>query len=260
MTSTDRRLRWAGVAGLIGPTAFISCWVAAGVIARRGTSPSADAISRLAAAGADTRWMMTTGFIAFGVGVGTFASALRIVLDGRAWMALAATSTATLLVATAPLDVSGGVDRLHGAFAAAGYVTLVAAPLLAADPLRRRGFLRLATAGRWAAGVAAAALALSIAGPPTGLLQRVGLTVVDLWLLALAASVASGRLGRVHDEDQERVPQPHVDARSTAARPTHAGASPDADTRTDTRARATAADPPTRPDPAGTARAAHPAA
>ncbi|MGB0113703.1 MAG: DUF998 domain-containing protein, partial [Ilumatobacteraceae bacterium] len=164
------------------------------VVARHDLSPSADAISRLAAAGAETRWLMTTGIITFGVGVGTFAFAIRRVLDGLVWVAIGATALATAAIAAAPLDVSERLDRVHGVLAAIGYVTLVAAPLLAGHPLRDRGFDRLAVSGRAAASVAAVALGLSVTALPTGLLQRLGLTLVDLWLIALATLVTSGRL------------------------------------------------------------------
>lgn len=260
MTPSDRRLRLAGVAGVTGPTVFIACWIAAGVLERRDLSLPADAISRLAAADADTRWMMATGFITFGVGVGTFAVALRSVLPGRAWLAVGATALATMFVATAPLGVSAELDQLHGIFAAAGYVTLVAAPLLAATPLRRRGFARLAVAGRVAAVIAAVSLTLSIVGPATGLFQRIGLTAVDLWLISLAALVASGRLTRVHDQHQDRVWGSHADTGPAATHPPDAGATPDADTRTDPWAGPPTPDSPTRSDPTDSAAAAHSAA
>ena len=100
------------------------------------------------------------------------------------------------------------VDRLHGLFAGIGYVTLAATPLLAAPPLLAMGRRRLAVAGI-AAGVASAiALALTTTGLPTGLFQRVGLTVTDAWIIAaaLAVSVAGGRAPVVpvvrHPEDR----------------------------------------------------------
>ena len=50
--------------GIVGPAAFIGAWVA-GTVVLDGYSPITDAISRLAAVGADTRWLMSTGFLAF---------------------------------------------------------------------------------------------------------------------------------------------------------------------------------------------------
>ncbi|MGB0111636.1 MAG: DUF998 domain-containing protein, partial [Ilumatobacteraceae bacterium] len=130
-----RRVRLAGLGGVVGPATFMACWGVGAVVARHDLSPSADAISRLAAAGAETRWLMTTGFITFGIGVGTLAFAVRRVLDGTAWIAVGLTALATTLVAAAPLDVSERLDDVHGMLAAAGYITLVAAPILAAAPL-----------------------------------------------------------------------------------------------------------------------------
>jgi hypothetical protein len=204
--------------------------------------------------------MMATGFITFGVGVGTFAIAVRTVLQGPAWLALGATALATVLVAATPLDVSDGVDQLHAIFAAVGYVTLVIAALLAGAPLRRRGWARLATAGRWSAGVAVPALALSVVGPATGLFQRIGLTAVDLWLIALAALVATGRLARVHDHQPDRVPALHADAGPATAHPPHARAASDAVTRADPRTRPATSHSPTRPISTGAAATTHSAA
>ena len=260
MNTTDRQVRLLGAGGIAGPAAFLACWIAGGVIARGDLSPSADAISRLAAAGADTRWMMATGFISFGVGVGAVALAVRAVIDGPPWLAIAGTAAATALVASAPLDVSPTVGRLHAAFALAGYVTLIAAPILAARPLRDRGFTRLAAVGRGAAGVAAVALALSVVGPATGLLQRIGLTAVDVWLIALATLIATGRLTRVHEARAQRVAPSHADARSAATDPTDARTAADADTGADSRARSAATDPATWSGTAGATPAAHPAA
>ncbi|MGB4746437.1 MAG: DUF998 domain-containing protein, partial [Candidatus Microthrix parvicella] len=48
--------------GIVGPAAFIGAWVA-GTVVLDGYSPITDAISRLAAVGADTRWLMSTGFL-----------------------------------------------------------------------------------------------------------------------------------------------------------------------------------------------------
>lgn len=163
---------------------------------RRSYQPVHDAISRLAEVGADTRTLMTTGFVCFGVGVPLYAVALRRVLEGPAWMTAAASGVATLAVAAAPLGHSSGIDSLHGAVAGLGYLTLAATPLLAARPLIRRGHRALGRLGIVAAAVSGASLLISVAGVvPTGLFQRLGLTVGDVWVASSALLIASARLG-----------------------------------------------------------------
>ena len=193
MTTTRPALRWPAIGGVVGPAGFIAAW-AAGAVVSKELSPVQDAISRLAAVGADTRPLMTTGFVVFGIGLPVFATALRRHVAGPAWIAAAATGLCTLGVALAPLDRSASVDRLHAVFAGLGYLTLAATPLLAARPLRRAGHRRLADCGIAAGSLAALSLALSLTGLPTGLFQRIGLTAGDVWIVASAAMVLAGRL------------------------------------------------------------------
>ncbi len=129
---TRRSAAWGGI---IGPAAFIGAWALGGAITS-GYSPVEDAISRLAAVHAETRPLMTAGFVIFGVGLPVYACALRDALAGPAWCTAAAAGIATLLVAAAPLDHSATVDTLHGVFAGTGYVALALTPLLAIRPLR----------------------------------------------------------------------------------------------------------------------------
>lgn len=157
------------------------------VIAGEGYSAVADPISRLAAADADTRPLMTAGFVVFGVSLPVFATALRRVAGDGPAAAAAATGLATLAVAALPLDRSAAVDSWHGVAAGVGYIALAATPLLAAGPLRRRGWSRLAGAGVVAGVTSLVALGLSSTALPTGLFQRVGLTVTDVWIMATAA-------------------------------------------------------------------------
>ena len=187
-------VRAAALGGVIGPVAFIGAWVA-GSARLEGYSVVDDAISRLAASGADTRPLMTAGFVAFGVGLPVYAVALRHVLGGAAWVTAAATGVATLAVAVLPLERSAAVDRWHAVAAAIGYVTLAATPLVARRSLRRRGHDGLAGLGLVCGAVSAAALVASASGGvPTGLFQRIGLTAGDVWVMASAGAIASGRL------------------------------------------------------------------
>ena len=175
--------------GLLGPAAFIGAWVAGAAITDAGYSSVDDPISRLAAVDAPTRPLMTVGFIGFGIGVSAFAVALRRRVPGPSWIAAGTAAGPTVLVAATPLDRSDAVDRLHGLFAGIGYLALAATPLLAAPHLLRGGQRRLGVAGIAAGVVSAAALVVSLAGPPTGLFQRLGLTATDLWIMATAATM-----------------------------------------------------------------------
>ena len=181
-----RRLAWGGA---IGPIAFVSAWVVGGLVTDRNYSPVDDTISRLAAVGAETRPLMTAGFVAFGLAVPAYAAALRRAIPGPAWIAAAATGVSTLFVAALPVDRSSLVDALHAAAAGTGYLTLVAVPLLAARPLRRLGHSTLASFGVGLAAVSTLSLATSLAVDATGLFQRIGLTATDAWLVASVPAV-----------------------------------------------------------------------
>jgi hypothetical protein len=148
-----------------------------------GYSSVDDAISRLAADGASTRWLMSFGFVAFGVGVSLHGLALREALPGsRAWVAAVVTGLATLGVAATPLDVSDTVDALHGLFATTGYVALAALPVVT----RRTPAAVACTA------FIAACLVLTPFLDANGLLQRAGLTAGDLWIIWTASAILRG--------------------------------------------------------------------
>ena len=192
MIST-RRLALGGV---IGPTSFIGAWLVGALTTAVDYSMVDDAISRLAAVGADSRALMTTGFVTFGVALPVFGAAMRRHLGGSGSIASVTPGLATLAVAATPLDRSSTVDTLHGVFATAGYVSLFAVPLLSFGPLRRGSHDRLAIAGAAAATVSTVSLVLSSTTLPTGFFQRLGLTATDLWIIALAVSIATGRVNR----------------------------------------------------------------
>jgi hypothetical membrane protein len=161
-------------AGVIGPTAFVGTWLVAGA-RRKGYSPVHDAISELARVGTSSRPLMTMGFVTFGVTVPLFALASRRELGTPAAAALTVAGLATLAVAGLPLE-DGTSDTAHGIAAVTGYVGMAAAPYLAT---RRRPELAISV-------VAALALALTTVEAWHGLFQRVGLGVVDVWIVATA--------------------------------------------------------------------------
>lgn len=185
------RVRWAW-GGAVGPLGFITAWALGGALTNRDDySPLHDTISQLAAVGANTRPLMTSGMVLFGVAVPTYALVLRHALPGRAWVAAAATGIATLGVAATPLDHSDLVDRLHQIAAGAGYVTLTLVPILARRPLQARGHHRLAAFGTAMAAVSTVALPTSILVEQTGFFQRLGLGAGDAFLIASVPAIRS---------------------------------------------------------------------
>lgn len=181
------------VGGIVGPASFIGAWIAGG-LSTDGYSPVNDAISRLAAVHAPTRVLMTGGFVAFTVGVGSQALAMRRDVPGRSWVSAAVAAVATLGVAALPLDHSSTVDLLHGAAASTGYVALAATPWIAAPVLKEAGYESAARASKAISIVSALSLAATILGPAHGFFQRLGLTVSDLWLIAFSFAIVSGRV------------------------------------------------------------------
>jgi hypothetical membrane protein len=163
--------------------------VIAGVRAK-GYSPANDAISRLAAADAPTRWLMTAGFVCFGIGVPVFSIVLRRTVPGPAWVAAAVSGFATLGVAASPIHVSSTVSAIHGVCASIGYIALALVPLLAAPTLRRQARHRAAAASIIVAAVVGACLGATSVAEANGLFQRLGLTIVDAWLVAAAIALA----------------------------------------------------------------------
>lgn len=170
------RRRVAGVAGIAGPAAFVGAWAVGGARTPR-YSPVEDAISRIAEVGAPQRPLMTAGFVVFGVAVPTFAAAARRELGWRTAGTLVVAGVATLAVAALPLE-EGTDDTAHAVSATTGYVAMALSPLLVRD----RGRTDVAVGV-----VAAVCLVATVAGPASGLFQRLGLGVVDAWIAVRAA-------------------------------------------------------------------------
>jgi hypothetical membrane protein len=184
--------------GVIGPITFVGAWAIAGATTSAHYSPVDDAISNLARVGAPTRVAMTVGFVVFGLGLIAFGLALRDALEGPAWLAAVGTGASTIAVAATPLGGWSG-DTVHGLFATLGYVTIVALPALAARPIRQSGRSGGATVSLVLAAVSAVSLALSAVGSHHGLWQRVGLTVGDAWIVAIALSLIGGTELSTHE-------------------------------------------------------------
>ncbi len=190
--------RFAPLAGIVGPVAFVGAWVSAGLV-KDGYSPVSDTISRLAEQGASTRPLMTAGFVGFGVLMPLYARELgRALGSPGVRTAVTVSALGTLAVAAFPVTPEGGTpaDTVHYFAAGAAYVANVVAPLLAARRLPR-GRARLASCAA-AAAIGAALLGSVIAESHVGLLQRTGLTLFDAWAVVFAARLlTAGRTGSV---------------------------------------------------------------
>ena len=157
-------------------------------------SPTTDAISRLAAVGADTRVLMSAGFLGFSTASIPAAGAVRRAIPGSAWVGVVGTGLATAAVAALPLDRNPVIDAAHALAAGAGYALFVYAAAAAAKPLWEAGRRSLATISMCVAVLASAALVATPFVEASGLLQRIGLTSLDVWLATISALVLSGRL------------------------------------------------------------------
>jgi hypothetical membrane protein len=183
------RGRLLAAAGVVGPCVFIADWAILGARAKN-YSPVSDAISELARMHAPTRPAMTAGFLVFGAALPTYAVALRQALPGHAWKFAAANGVATLGVAAFSLGTPTSGD-IHGVFAGLAYASLAATPIAASAVLRRRSQYRLARTSITTGIVVGAVLVASVVGPTGvhGLLQRIGLTLGDAWVITSALSM-----------------------------------------------------------------------
>lgn len=178
--------RLGAVCGIVGPAAFVGGWLVNGA-RTPDYDPLSDAISRLAAEGAPTRAAMTACFVAFGVLVPVWAAVLAREVGRPALRPVVTVAgLATLAVAALPLTREGGQpqDTAHAAAALTGYLAMAATPLVAAPALRPAA--RTASVVTGAVSVAALLVA-TVTG--SGGAQRLGLTVVDVWHVVVAAAV-----------------------------------------------------------------------
>jgi hypothetical membrane protein len=188
-------MRIAAWCGIAGPCAFVGAWLLGGALTDR-YEPLADAISQLAKEGADTRPLMTSGLVAFGVLIPVWAVLLGRVLSRPVQVAATGAGLATLAVALLPLTRQGGQpqDVAHALAAGTGYIGMALTPLLAVAPLRRLGHTRAAATSTVVGLVAAVALIGSVVVTHrSGGLQRLGLTVVDGWHVVVALWVLRRR-------------------------------------------------------------------
>lgn len=190
------RRRLAALCGIAGPAAFVGGWLVNG-LRTDGYDPVQQAISQLAREGAPTRLSMTVCFLVFGVLVPLWAPVVaRELLAPRLRWAVTVAGLATVAVAFLPLtrEPGGTQDLLHAVAAGTGYVAMAATPLFAAGALRRSGRNAAAALSAATGAVSIAGLVLSVVvADASGLFQRLGLGVVDLWHVVVALWVLSRR-------------------------------------------------------------------
>ena len=175
--------------------AFVGGWAVNGV-RTDGYDPLRDAISQLAREGAPTRLSMTVCFVVFGVLVPVWAPTVARELGAPSLRpAVTVAGLATVAVAALPLtrDPGGTQDLLHALAAGTGYVAMAMTPLLAVGALRRAGRRTAAALSGLAGVVSASALVLTVVAEQSGLFQRLGLGVVDLWHVVVAGWVLTRR-------------------------------------------------------------------
>lgn len=186
MTRAESRTAplWAGV---LGPWAFIASWIVAGTMTE-GYDPVSHAVSRLAALDVHHRWIVTSGMTIFGLSAVVFGARMRTRLGRRAGTMLVLAGITSLGVAAFPCSEgcpgmgASFTDTGHIIMAALHYATFTAVPFVAA---RSEGSFVLPA--RWLAAVAAASLLAQAAGVgPNGLMQRLGLTLNDIWMIGMA--------------------------------------------------------------------------
>ena len=183
---TDRP--WAALGLVVGPVAFVTAWALGGA-RTPGYSAIDDAISRIAAAGAPQRGLMTAGFVIYGASLLVGSQGLRRSPLSRCWVLAAINGAATLGVALTPLEHSATVDLLHGITATVGYVSISALPLVSAPVLARLGRRRAAQASVAIGIVSAACLVGTTLTEANGAFQRAGLTAGDVWLVATGVAL-----------------------------------------------------------------------
>jgi hypothetical membrane protein len=181
------RHRTSLVAGITGPLAFILAWVIAGIL-RDGYDPITDAISRLAESGAPQRWIVTTGMIAFGLATLLFARGPAGETSPATRWFLVVAGFSSVAVAAFPCTAgcpgvgSTAVDTAHVIAAGVHYIALTNAPLsIWAAKRGEGGYPRFCLIVGGAAGIALLCQAVGVG--PNGLMQRIGLTLNDVWMI-----------------------------------------------------------------------------
>jgi hypothetical membrane protein len=210
-----------GWLALIGPIAFTVAWIVAEAL-QDGYSPRRDYISELAALDARHAWLMITGFLLLGVGTVALGIGLAGALTGRLGrigsILVALAGVGIIVAGLARVDCRSRLDACaaridagdvswhsatHELVSLVLFLALVAAPLVLArafsgdEPWRHLHAYSITTG---VVGLVLLVLLFSgVAGSWTGVVQRVFVTVLLLWIAILGARLI--RLARVRPRE-----------------------------------------------------------
>lgn len=187
--------RWGLLAAAAAPVLLVAGWTIAARLQPEGFDPVSQTISELAGDDASHQWVMTTAIIGTGLAQIATAVALRpAARPGR--ILLAAGGAFTVLIALNPLPAGGSGSTAHAVVAAGSFGALAAWPFASwrsgeSIPWGLRRAVAL-TAGLSLVGATAwffhGALTESA---NVGLVERVDALLLNLWPLAVAASIRS---------------------------------------------------------------------
>jgi hypothetical membrane protein len=217
-----RSLAWAALAG---QAVFIASWIAAGAL-QPGYSHIDQGVSELGAANAAHPWIVNAGTVVLGLSIAALAPAVRAVLERRRAAAVAAAlfaAAGALLALTGVFNLDCGLSRdsclarLHAGelswrtyahlWSGLGFdLALALTPFALARALwpRPSGMLALAAGVN---GVVVLAVIQGLAAAEVdglGLVERLGLAVVHLWV----SIVATGVLHSTRRATQPSAPAP----------------------------------------------------
>jgi hypothetical membrane protein len=201
-----RSLAWFAVAAQL---AFIASWLVAEAL-QPGYSGTASGVSALAADGARDPWIVITGFVVFGLGVAALVPGLAFVLPRRRAATVAAglfalAGLSIVVIGASRLDCNLSNAACQARFDAgklswhtdvhvwAGLVmraALILTPFALARALwpSPAGALALLS-GAIGAAIGVTALILYGSGTADGLVERIELVVVHLWIVIVAAGI-----------------------------------------------------------------------
>jgi hypothetical membrane protein len=205
---------WLGRLAMAGPIAFTAAWLLGGLVQDEYSVRQED-ISALAAMDAQYAWIMITGFVVLGVGTVALAAGLASTLRypsavigsvllmiagiGLAVAGLARNDCSSELPACAARADAGEVSwhhQVHDNVSLIIFLALIAAPLVFARAFGRDDRWRPLRSYSILTGLLGFALLvlymIASAGTWNGLVQRVFVSVLFLWIAVLGFRLSQG--------------------------------------------------------------------
>jgi hypothetical membrane protein len=206
-----------GWLAVLGPIAFTIAWIVAEVL-QDGYSPRQDYISELAAMDAQHVWIAITGFLLLGIGTVALGAGLAGAVGGRpariGSILVALAGVGIIVAGLARNDCRSRLDACaariealdvswhhvtHDLASLVAFLALIAAPQVLARAFRHDQSWRDLRTYSMTTGVVGLVLLVllfsGVAGSWTGVLQRVLVTMLVLWVAVLGARLI--RLSRV---------------------------------------------------------------